>query len=115
MVIRQGDIWWADLGEPTGSEPGYRRPVVIVQNNSLNRSRLKTAVCVPLTSNLRWTNGPGNVVLPSYVTGLPSDSVAIGSQIFAVDAGLLIERVGALPESSLELVLIGINIVLGRD
>ena len=80
MVIAQGEVWWADLPAPSGSGPGFRRPVVVVQGDALNRSRLATVVCVPLTTNLRWAEAPGNVPLPSRVTGLPKDSVANASQ-----------------------------------
>ena len=109
MVIAQGEIWWADLGEPTGSAPGYRRPVLVVQSGSFNRSRIGTVVCVPLTSNLRWADAPGNVALEGALTGLPKDSVANVSQLTTLDRDSLTARVGALPESKLELVLYGIR------
>lgn len=80
-VIAQGDVWWADLPDPVGSAPGFRRPVVVVQGEAFNRSRIDTVVCVPLTSNLRWVEAPGNVQLGSRSTGLPRDSVANVSQI----------------------------------
>ena len=70
VEIAQGEIWWADLSQPTGSGPGFRRPVVIVQGNHLNRSRISTVVCVPLTSNLAWAGAPGNVLMPANVAGL---------------------------------------------
>ena len=73
-MIAQGEIWWADLGEPIGSAPGYRRPVLIVQCDAINASRIGTAVCVPLTSNLKWGDAPGNVILRASITGLPKDS-----------------------------------------
>jgi mRNA interferase MazF len=114
VVISQGDVWWADLGEPVGSEPGFRRPVIVVQGDSFNRSALRTAVAVPLTSNLRWAGAPGNVRLTARATGLPRDSVANVSQIVALDRSILIERVGRLSPSKLELVLVGIDTVLGR-
>jgi len=114
MVIAQGEVWWADLPAPAGSGPGFRRPVVVVQGDALNRSRLATAVCVPLTSNLRWAEAPGNVLLPSRVTGLPKDSVANASQIIALDKGHLTERVSRLPSAKLDLLLSGIDVVLGR-
>ena len=114
MVISQGDVWWADLGEPVGSEPGFRRPVIIVQGDSFNRSALRTVVAVPLTSNLRWAAAPGNVRLSARATGLPRDSVANVSQLVALDRSILIERVGRLSSSKLELVLAGIDTVLGR-
>jgi mRNA interferase MazF len=76
MVVQQGEVWWADLGDLIGSEPGYRRPVVIVQCDAFNRSRIATLVCVPLISNLKWADAPGNVLVESRSTGLPKDSVA---------------------------------------
>jgi mRNA interferase MazF len=114
VVISQGEVWWADLPEPTGSGPGLRRPVVVVQGDALNRSRIGTIVCVPLTSNLRWADAPGNVALSARLTGLPKDSVANVSQIVAVDKGLLTERVGKLPPAKIALLFSGIDVVLGR-
>ena len=114
MVISQGDIWWADLPAPAGSGPGFRRPVVVVQGDALNRSRLATAVCVPLTSNLRWADAPGNVHLAAGATGLPRDSVANVSQIVALDRNLLDERAGRLPRAKLDLLLSGLDVVLVR-
>jgi len=114
MVISQGDIWWADLPGPTGSGPGFRRPVVVVQGDAFNHSRISTVVCVPLTSNIKWALAPGNVHLPSQLTGLPKDSVANVSQIVSVDKDLLTTRVGKLPRLKLGLVLSGIDVVLGK-
>jgi mRNA interferase MazF len=114
MVIAQGEVWWTDLGEPTGSEPGYRRPVVVAQGDSFNRSKISTVVCVPLTSNLRWADAPGNVLLDASVTGLSKDSVANVSQVVTLDKSSLTERVGTLPDAKLELVLFGIDVVLER-
>lgn len=110
----QGEIWWADLSEPVGSGPGFRRPVVIVQGDHLNRSRIATVVCVPLTSNLTWGDAPGSVVLFEKATGLPKDSVANASQIIALDRACLAERVGRLAPKKLAQILNGIDIVLGR-
>jgi len=107
-------VWWADLGEPIASDPGFRRPVIVVQGDSFNRSALRTVVAVPLTSNLRWAAAPGNVQLSARATGLPRDSVANVSQLVALDRSILIERVGRLSSSKLELVLAGIDTVLGR-
>jgi mRNA interferase MazF len=112
-VIAQGEVWWADLAEPSGSEPGFRRPVVVVQSDAFNRSRIATVVCVALTSNLRWTEAPGNVPLSARLTGLPKDSVANVSQLVTLDREALTERVGVLPAEKLELVLLGIDVVLG--
>jgi len=114
MVIRQGDVWWADLPVPHGSEAGFRRPVVIVQGDSFNRSKIRTALCVPLTSNLRWAAAPGNVELPPQTTGLPKASVANVSLVSAIDRALLTERAGLLPDASLHAILEGIDTVLGR-
>jgi len=113
-VIAHGEVWWADLGEPTGSEPGFRRPVVVVQGDAFNRSSLRTVVCVTLTGNLRWADAPGNVLLPARATGLPKDSVANVSQLVTLDRDALTGRVGGLSASNLELVLAGIDVVLGR-
>ena len=114
MVISQGDVFWAELPAPTGSAPGFRRPIVVVQGDSLNRSRIGTVVCVPLTSNLRWAEAPGNVLLTTRITNLPRDSVANVSQIVALDRSLLDERVGRLSRAKINLLLAGIDVVLGR-
>ncbi len=113
-MISQGEIWWADLPVPVGSGPGFRRPVVIVQADALNRSRIATVVAVPLTGNLRWAEAPGNVLLSARMTGLPRDSVANVSQIVSLDRDSLTERVGKVSRSKLELILAGIDVVLGR-
>jgi mRNA interferase MazF len=114
VSVSQGDVCWAELGEPEGSGPGFRRPVVVVQGEALNRSRIATVVCVALTSNMKWSAAPGNVTLPAAATGLPKDSVANVSQIVTVDKAELTERVGKLARAKLELVLSGIDVVLGR-
>ncbi|MGH7331954.1 MAG: type II toxin-antitoxin system PemK/MazF family toxin [Candidatus Rokuibacteriota bacterium] len=114
MTIAQGDIWWADLPEARGSEPRFRRPVVIVQGDPLNRSRIATVVRVALTSNLTWATVPGNALLPSSLTGLPKESVANVSQLVTLDRTDLTERTGKLSRSKLDLVLSGIDVVLGR-
>ena len=114
VEIEQGDIWWADVPEPAGSGPGFRRPVVVVQGNPLNRSRSATVVCVPLTSNTVWAGAPGNVLLARKATGLPKDSVANVSQIVALDRSLLTERVGRLGPKPRAQILHGIDVVLGR-
>jgi mRNA interferase MazF len=114
VVISQGEVWWADLRAPTGSEPGFRRPVVVLQGDALNRSRIATVVCVPLTSNLKWADAPGNVLLAARSTSLPRDSVANVSQIVALDRTSLTERAGKLSAAKVELLLSGIDVVLGR-
>jgi mRNA interferase MazF len=114
VVISQGDVCWADLGHPRGSEPAHRQPVVVVQSDAFNRSRIATVVCVPLTGNLRLADAPGNALLTSDMTGLPKESVANVSQPVTLDRRALEEPVGKLPAAKLELVLSGIGIVLGR-
>lgn len=114
MVVSQGDVVWASLPVPAGSGPGLRRPVVVVQGDAFNASRLATVVVVPLTSNLRWASAPGNVPLPPRETGLPKESVANVSQVVSVDRAVLTERVGRLAKAELDLVLDGIDVVLGR-
>ena len=114
MVAAQGDVCWADLPAPSGSGPGFRRPVVVVQGNPLNRSRVATVVCVPLTSNLRWAEAPGNVLLRARSTGLPKDSDANVSQVLTIDRTLLSRQVGRLSSTQLDRVFAGIDIVLDR-
>jgi mRNA interferase MazF len=114
VTVSQGEVWWADLGEPRGSKPGFRRPVLVLQGDALNRSRIATAVCVALTSNVKWASAPGNVLLSESATGLPKESVANVSQIVTLDKSELTVRVGKLPKAKLELVLSGVDVVLGR-
>jgi mRNA interferase MazF len=114
VVVAQGEIWWADLPEATGSGPGFRRPVVIVQGEAFNRSNIATVVCVPLTTNLRLAQAPGNLLLPARASELAKDSVANVSQIVTIDRDLLTERAGRVSRSQLEAILDGIDIVLGR-
>lgn len=114
MVVSQGDVFWTALGEPVGSGPGYARPAVVVQGDALNASGLASVIVVPMTSNLRWADARGNVLLTSERTGLPRDSVANVSQIIAIDRGRLTERVGHLGEADMALILSGIDLVLGR-
>jgi mRNA interferase MazF len=114
MVIAQGDVCWASLDEPVGSGPGFRRPVIVVQGDAFNASRIATVVVVPLTSNERLAAAPGNVLLPAAATGLPQDSVANVSQIVAIDRELLTERAGKVSDTHLGRILAGIDVVLGR-
>jgi len=111
-VIERGEVWWASLPEPSGSEPGYRRPVLIVQANSFNRSRLRTVVAVVLTSNLRLVEAPGNVLVPAEASGLPRDSVANVSQVVTVDREFLTELAGRLRGRTLEVVDDGLRLAL---
>jgi mRNA interferase MazF len=113
VSVSQGD-GWADLAAPRGSGPGFRRPVVVVQGDALNRSQIATVVCVPLTSNVKWATAPGNVLLAPGATGLAKESVANMSQVVTLDKTDLTERTGKLSKAKLELVLAGIDVILGR-
>ena len=113
MVIERGEVWWADLGEPDGSEPGYRRPVLIVQSDAFNRSRVRTVIAIVLMSNIRLVEAPGNVLLPAKITGLPKDSVANVSQIVTVDRDFLEDRAGRIRGQLLKDVDNGLRLVLG--
>lgn len=113
MVVERGQVWWAELGEPAGSEPGFRRPVLIVQGDAFNRSRLRTVVAVVLTSNLRLVEAPGNVLIPAKAAGLPKDSVANVSQVITLDRDFLTEHAGRLRGQLLKDVERGLRLVLG--
>ncbi len=112
MVINQGDIYWIDFEEPSGSEPGYRHPHIVVQNNLFNRSEIKTVVVCMLTSNLKRAGAPGNVLLDKKETNLPKDSVVNVSQIFTIDKSQLDEYVGTLSVRRVREILSGIKLVL---
>ena len=112
MVIYRGEIWWAELPEPVGSEPGYRRPVLIIQSNDFNQSRIATVMGVVLTSNIRLAQAPGNLFLSQKETNLPKDSVANVSQIVTVDKNFLTERVGVLNAKRLKELEYGLRLVL---
>lgn len=112
MVTRRGEIWWADLPEPSGSEPGYRRPVVIIQADSFNRSNIRTAIGVVLTSNTTLASAPGNVLLTNQQSGLPKDSVVNMSQVVTVDHKILSECVGTLPTRLMDRIDAGLRLVL---
>jgi mRNA interferase MazF len=110
--VSRGEIWWADLPEPRGSEPGYRRPVLVIQANSFNKRELRTVVVAILTGNLRLAEAPGNVLLPAKVSGLPRDSVVNVSQLLTLDRSFLMEEVGKLPSRVLAEVDAGLRLVL---
>jgi mRNA interferase MazF len=112
MVINQGDIYWVDLGEPSGSAPGYRHPHLVIQNNVFNRSRINTAVVCMLTSNLRRAKAPGNVLLEKGEGNLPKQSVVNTSQIYTVDKRDLVEKIGRLSRRRMREVLAGVMLVL---
>jgi mRNA interferase MazF len=110
--IQRGQIWWADLPELRRSEPGYRRPVLVVQTESFNRSRIQTAIVAVITGNLELADVPGNVLLPARSTGLPRDSVANVSQLMTLDRSFLTELVGTLPPRLQGTVDEGLRLVL---
>lgn len=105
--LLRGDIWWTDLPPPAGSGPGDRHPVVIVQDDKFNQSRLRTVIVVVITSNLRLARAPGNVLLPEFLSGLPHDSVANVSQLLTIDRTLLTDFVGVLPDALLNRMMKG--------
>ena len=112
MVINQGDIYWIEVEEPEGSEPGYRHPHLVIQNNLFNRSKIRTVIVCPLTSNLKLANAPGNVLLEQGESRLPKKSVVNVSQILAVDKSHLDEYVGTLSPKRIREVLEGIKLLL---
>lgn len=112
MVVQRREVWWADLEEPRGSEPGFRRPILIVQADAFNRSRLRTVLGVVLSSNPRLLDAPGNVLLPGNTTGLPKDSVVNVTQILTLDEDYLTERTGRIPPRLMAQVDAGLKLVL---
>ena len=111
-MIQRGDVWWANLDDPRGSEPGFRRPVVVVQSDAFNRSRIQTVVAVVVTSNLRLVDAPGNVLLLARASGLPKDSVANVSQIITIDRDMLADRAGRLRGDVMTAIARGMRLVL---
>jgi mRNA interferase MazF len=113
VVVHRREVWWADLEEePRGSEPGFRRPILVVQSDAFNRSRLRTVLGIVLTSNMRLLDAPGNVLLPAASTGLPKDSVANVTQIVTLDLDFLTERAGRIQASLMVQVDAGLTLVL---
>lgn len=112
MVIEQGEIYWIDLGDPTGSSPGYRHPHVVIQNNIFNQSRINTVVVCVITSNLKRAEAPGNVLLNEGEGNLPKQSVVNVSQIFTVDKQDLAEKIGKLSGKRVKEILAGVQLVL---
>ena len=112
MVIQQGDIFWIELDEPSGSDPGYTHPHVVVQNNVFNRSRINTVVVCALSSNLRRAAAPGNVLLEPGEANLPKQSVVIVSQLFTVDKSYLRDLIGTLSKRRVRQILDGIKLIL---
>lgn len=112
MVVQRGEVWWAELEERRGSAPGYRRPLVVVQADAFNRSRLDTVIAVVLTSNLKLVEAPGNVLVARRGSGLPRDSVANVSQLITVDRAFLSERSAKLPARTMAAIDAGLRTVL---
>jgi len=112
MVIKRGDIWWAVLPEPAGSGPGYRRPVLVIQSNEFNDSKINTIIAVVITSNTRLAAAPGNILLPSKKSKLSKESVINVSQIITIDRSYLTEKVHSLSSSIVAQVDDGLRLVL---
>ena len=108
----RGEIWWADLPTPVGSEPGYRRPIVIIQDDTFTQSNLRTVIAIVITSNLELARSPGNVFLSSRKTGLPKDSVANVSQVLTIDKSFLTERIGFIPRDLQDEIDEGLRMIL---
>ena len=118
MSIRQGDIFWVDLGEPGGSEPGFRHPYVVLQNNVFNASRVNTVVLCALTTNVKRAKAPGNVLLRKGEGDLPKDSVVNITQIITVDKpdkSDLVEKIGSLPSTRISQIIDGVKLLLGQE
>ena len=112
MVIGRGEIWWANLPEPTGSNPGFRRPVLIVQSDAFNQSKIQTVVVAVITKNLELAKAPGNVTITARISRLPVDSVVNVSQVVTIDKCLLMEFVSTLPNKKIEKIEEGLRLVL---
>jgi mRNA interferase MazF len=111
-MVTRGEIWWADLPEPDRSQPGFRRPVVVVQADSFNRSNIKTVICAVITSNLSLAKAPGNFLLPANSSGLPKDSAVNISQLITIDKAFLSEKAGELNHKQATRLDAGIKLVL---
>ena len=111
--MKRGEIWWGTLPPPVGSEPGYRRPVLIVQAEGFNQSAIRTVICVAITSNLRLSGAPGNVRIGPRASGLSKPSVVNVSQIMTVDRAFLAERVKALDSFTMAQIDDGLRLVMG--
>jgi len=110
--MNRGEIWWAELAEPAGSGPGFKRPVLIIQSDDFNQSRISTVIAAVISSNIRLANAPGNVLLPRKISGLPKDSVINISQIVTIDKRFLSEHAGNVSENILKQVEKGLKLVL---
>lgn len=110
--MKRGEVWWAELPEPTASEPGFRRPVFILQSDQFNRSRINTVVAVAITSNMNLAAAPGNVSLSRRSANLGRESVVNVSQIITLDKSFLTERIGRLQDPKIREVEEGVRLVL---
>jgi mRNA interferase MazF len=111
--VQRGEIWWSSLPTPDGSSPGFRRPILVIQSNEFNRSRINTVVAAVITSNLALATAPGNVRVPARSSGLKKASVVNVSQVITVDKSFLAERVGKLNTQQLSAVEDGLRLILG--
>ena len=114
-MVNRGEIWWVDLPEPLKSQPGFRRPVLIIQSDTFNQSKINTVICAVITSNLRLAEAPGNILLPARASGLSKDSVINVSQIITVDKSFLTEKIGELNQKLINKVEDGLKLVLSLD
>ncbi len=112
MVIKRGEIWWAELPEPTGSEPGYKRPLIVIQSNDFNKSKIKTIIAAIIISNIHLASAPGNVLLTTKKSKLPKKSVVNVSQIITVDKSFFLEKIHGLSGKLMEQIDDGIRLVL---
>jgi len=111
MVAKQGDIYWIDLGEPSGSEPGYKHPHIVIQNNIFNLSNINTVVVCSLTSNMKRANAPGNIVVNKGEANLSKKSVVNISQIYTVNKSDLVEKIGQVSEKRMHEILDGLKLL----
>jgi mRNA interferase MazF len=111
-MVNRGEIWWAELAEPIKSQPGFRRPVLVIQSDTFNQSKISTVICAVITSNLRLSEAPGNILLPARASGLPKDSVINVSQIITIDKSFLTEKIGELNQKLINKLEEGLKLVL---
>jgi mRNA interferase MazF len=111
-MVNRGEIWWAELAEPIKSQPGFRRPVLVIQSDTFNQSKISTVICAVITSNLRLSEAPGNILLPARTSGLSKDSVINVSQIITVDKSFLTEKIGELNQKLINKLEEGLELVL---
>lgn len=112
MVIKRGEIWWAELPDPVGSEPSYKRPIVVIQSNEFNKSKIATIIAVTITSNMFLSSAPGNVTLPAKASKLPKRSVVNVSQLITLDKSFLTVKIHTLSSKYIEQIDEGVRLVL---